>query len=355
MELEGVWFNQEGRRFFSTAMRAEDLIERTSVDVYREESDNYFGYQRLPERSRAMAFSRYLQTQTVPLVPTVVLLNARDGILVEDGQGGANLSDDSLLWVIDGQHRIAGFRHAIEEIGIARLRDYRVPTVIANGLTVEQEAEQFRVINETAKKVRTDLARRILALSARGREGRQQIRRQDRLWEATSADVIGALNRSEDSPLFGRIQAPNEKKVGRHIVRELSFSTSLRPILTTFPYQDWSATRIADQLSDYWQAWEEVLPEAFDRAEDYVLLRATSIYCMHQIALYVWEVCRRRGLEPSVSVIADMLRELGHYTSPEYWEVDNVEGAAVFGGMKGASMLTDLLKEELIERGYVTE
>jgi hypothetical protein len=134
---------------------------------------------------------------------------------------------------------------------VHRLRDYRIPVVIANKLELPQEAEQFRVINETAKKVRTDLARRLLAFAARTRDGRQQIRAQQRIWEATAAEVIEILNNDEESPLFRRIQGPNEKRTGSHTVRELSFSTSLRPILTTFPYQDWRPQKIADQWRDY--------------------------------------------------------------------------------------------------------
>ena len=257
--------------------------------------------------------------------------------------------------MIDGQHRIEGFRYAIDELGLIRLKGFPIPVVIADGLTMPQEAEQFRVINETAKKVRTDLARRLLAFAARSREGRQQIRAQQRLWEAVAAEVIGMLNTDEESALYGRIQAPNEKKGVRHTVRELSFSTSLRPILTTFPYQDWGARKLADQLSDYWQAWREVVPEAFDNAEDYVLLRTPGIFSLHQVALYVWEVCRRRNIEPTVTAIADMLRDLEEHASASYWENDNIEGAAVFGSMKGFSMLADVLKDELFDKGYTLE
>ena len=78
MQLQGTWFNQEGVRLFGSAMRAEDLLVRARVDIYREESGSSVGYQRNPERARARAFARYLHTQSIPLVPTAVLLNARD-------------------------------------------------------------------------------------------------------------------------------------------------------------------------------------------------------------------------------------------------------------------------------------
>ena len=137
MQLEGVWFNQEGVRFFGSAMRAEDLLAHAQVDVYREENGSFLGYQRNPERARARAFARYLRTQSVPVVPTAVLLNARDGFSVgnQNGTSHADIREDADLWVIDGQHRIEGFRYAIDELGLIRLKDFPIPVVIADGLT----------------------------------------------------------------------------------------------------------------------------------------------------------------------------------------------------------------------------
>ena len=350
MMVKGVWFNQDGFRFFATAMRAEDLLARARVDIYRSENGASVGYQRNPERPRARAFGRYLQTQSIPLVPSAITLNARDGISGTDDE--ATIPEGLDLWVIDGQHRIEGFRYAIEEREHNLLRDFRVPVVIASGLTIEQEAEQFRVINETAKKVRTDLARRLLAFAARSSDGRRQIRAQQRLWEATAADVIEMLNSDEASPLRGRIQSPNERRGSWHTIRELSFSTSLRPILTTFPYRDMDGRRIADQLIDYWQAWQEVIPEAFEASDDHVLLRTPGVFSLHQVALYVWEVCRSQGSEPTTSVIASMIGEMGEFATASYWQSENTQGAAVFGSMKGFAILADEMKDALMELGF---
>ena len=141
-----------------------------------------------------------------------------------------------MLWVIDGQHRIEGFRHAINDLGQTDLNDYHMPVVIISGLEIQQEAEQFRVINETAQKVRTDLARRILAMGGGTMEERRQLVEQRRMWEAVGANVAQMLNAAPESPLYQRIQGPNEKKTASHMVKELSFVTSLRPILTMHPY-----------------------------------------------------------------------------------------------------------------------
>ena len=357
MEWQGIAFKQEGVQMFTGAVRAEDLLQGTEIDIFRREDGSESGYQRAPERSRARALARFLKTQNIALLPNSVLLNARDEVEIveEGGLARLRIPDSVKLWVVDGQHRLAGLRVAIEEEEDLRFKDYLIPVVVTVGLDEAKEAEQFRVINETAKKVRTDLARRILALLMSTREGRQQLRSQQRMWEAISSQVIDLLNTDENSPLHGRIQQPNEKRSARHMVREVSFASSLRPILNTFPYQDWGSQKVADQLRDYWEAWCMAVPECFDHAEDYVLLRTPGIFSLHEVALHIWEVCRREDSEPTASRVGDMLSDIPDYTSPRFWESENMEGAAVFGSMKGFRMLADMIKGDLIENGYVTE
>ena len=357
MEWHGIAFKQEGVQMFTGAVRAEDLLHCTEIDIFRQEDGTESGYQRAPERSRARALARFLKSQNLALLPNSVLLNARDEVkITEEGRLAClHIPESMKLWVVDGQHRLAGLRAAIEEEEGSRFMDYPVPVVVTVGLDEPKEAEQFRVINETAKKVRTDLARRILAFSMSTREGRRQLRNQQRMWEATAAKVIDLLNSEESSPLRGRIQQPNEKKSARHTVRELSFSSSLKPILNTFPYQDWGDQKVADQLRDYWEAWYKAVPECFDDAEEYVLLRTPGIFSLHEVALFVWEVCRRENTEPTVLRIGDMLADIPEYTSPGFWASENRDGAAVFGSMKGFRMLADIIKSDLIESGHTTE
>lgn len=357
MDWHGIAFRQEGIQMFVGVVRAEDLLDHTEVDVFRQDDGTESGYQRAPERARARAVAKFLKTQSLALLPNSVLLNTREEFEINQ-QGELailHLPENSNLWVVDGQHRIAGLRVAIEEQGDVRFKDYLVPVVVTMGLDEAMEAEQFRVINETAKKVRTDLARRILAHSMRTQEGRRQLRQQQRVWEATAAEVITILNSEENSPLYGRIQPPNVRKEARHTVRELSFSTSLKPLLTTFPYQDWGPQKVADQLRDYWECWSLAVPECFESANDYVLLRTSGIFSLHQVALHIWEVCRRRNIEPTVSEVGQMLADIPEYTIAEFWERGNVDGAAVFGSMAGFRMLADLMKGDLIEGGHTTE
>ena len=256
-------FRQEGTQMYAAGMRVDDLREVAKVDVWTQDGANESGYQRTPETGRTGKVARYLQSEPKPLMPTSVLLSYRGTLPIEHGEDGsftAVIPQGETLWIIDGQHRIGGFDRAINELGLERLRDYPLPVVIVENPSIDEEANQFRIINETMKKVRTDLARRILAMriAGLGRAGRQEVRVAGRLWEAQAVDVLKLLNSEADSPWYGRVQPPNVRKQPGHIIRELSFTTSLKPVLNERPYRTWPADRIARVLGAYWKTWRSL-------------------------------------------------------------------------------------------------
>lgn len=359
MEVKVIPFKQDATNMYVGVMRIDDILKLAHVDVWRSEEGQESGYQRQPETGRARKVARYLRTSVKPLMPLTVLLGLRREADVHseaDGSLSLILTDDDVLWEVDGQHRLAGFRRVIEEDGVERFRDYILPVVIMEGSSMESEAEQFRIINETMKKVRTDLARRILAMMGRSLAGRREIISVGRGWEATSVDILNILNTDRDSPWYGRIQPPNTRKQASHTIRDASFSTSLKPVLTQRPFRDWRTERIADTLCEYWKAWQELVPDAFDHADDYVLLKTPGVFSLHELAYYVFEACRTRGKDnPNKDDFIEILRHLDEYVSPEFWARDNFQGAAAAGSMKGFGILYDMMKEALIDAGYTID
>src|SRR5690606_1635527 len=139
------------------------------------------------------------------------------------------------------------------------------------------------------KKVNTMLARRLLQmrLEKGGAEVKKALREARRLWEADSVEVIKTLTSDPDSMWFDRVQSPNQKKQPQHIVRELSFSTSLRPLLTDDLTRDLTVERVAGYLRNFWEAWRQIIPEAFEAPEEYVIQKSSGIFILHQVAKYV--------------------------------------------------------------------
>jgi DGQHR domain-containing protein len=269
-----------------------------------------------------------------------------------------DLPDDATLWIVDGQHRVYGLDRAIKEFDLGYLNDFILPVVIVEFASIEDEANQFRIINETMKKVRTDLARRILALRAAGlgREGRRELRQSGRLWEANAVEVLKILSTDEASPWVDRIQSPNSRKSPHQVVRELSFTTSLKPILTEKPYRLLTPEQVAKLLIAYWRAWQSLVPEAFEDPLDYVLMKTPGVFSLHELAYYVLEVLRARDIpRPTEDDFRDILKDLGEYVTAPYWTKHNEHGAAMAGSMKGFSILADAMQEELELAGHGLE
>ncbi len=359
MKVKMQPFEQEGIQMYMGVMRAHELLQVAKVDVWRQDNNDEVGYQRAPETGRIGKVARYLQKDPKPLMPTSILLSYRGGSLEtsrnQDATVTVEIPENETLWIVDGQHRISGFEKAIQEFGIKRLENYLLPVVIVEFPGLEDEANQFRVINETMKKVRTDLARRILALrmGGLGSSERRELRESGRLWEAVAVEVIKVLSTDEDSPWINRIQSPNRRKEPSHVIRELSFSTSLKPILTEYPYRTWTPDRVAKLLKEYWKAWEALAPGAFQEPENYVLLKTPGVFSLHQLARNVMRVLREREItNPTKTDFYDILSDLQDYASAEFWSKDNSEGAALAGSMKGFSILTDTMVDRLKDMGY---
>lgn len=358
MKIQLEPFKQENTQMYAGTMSVAELLEKSKVDVYRKENDQELGYQREPEASRALKVAKYLKTDPKPLIPTAILLSYRgtlERVEEHDGTVTVEIPKDQTLWTIDGQHRLFGFQKAIDEMGIDRLKDYRLPVVIIENPSISEEANQFRVINETMKKVRTDLARHILVMkiSKEGSAARKAIRELGRIWEPMSIEICKVLNNDTSSPWFGKIQLPNEKKTPEHIVRELSFSTSLKPLLNDVIYKTYSPKRIATMLINFWNAWKELAPIAFEKPEEYVLMKTPGVFSGHVLALYVFEVLRGHGInEPSVEDFKQILLDLDDYATADKWAADNQEGPAMAGSMKGFSLTAEAMIETLIEAGH---
>ena len=136
-----------------------------------------------------------------------------------------------ILRVIDGQHRIEGLRYAIDEKDESSLAFLEIPVVIVEIQERTEEMEQFRIINGTAKSVRTDLVNSILTAIAE-EQGADAIPEKDQ-WKVVVTKTVDGLNRREDSPWKDVLLMPDEigtASSSGKITRATSAITSIRII-----------------------------------------------------------------------------------------------------------------------------
>jgi DGQHR domain-containing protein len=354
---------QSGLRIYSGILKAGDLIGVTTVHYYNSELPPEHpdqGYQRPPERSRITSIGSYLIKGIIQggsdgdgLFPTAVTLAARQPLRYNETERELRIEAVPHLQVIDGQHRIAGMRYAIEEKGEEQLRGYPIPCVIIETPDRITEMNQFRIINGTAKSVRTDLVNTILTATAAAR-GEDTVKAKDR-WRIVVTRVVDKLENDLDSPWAGLIMMPD--KAGSptgsdgKIIRATSFMTSLRPVY------DWlkngnllEGKTIEDEtellfgiVASYWRALEEVVSEAFADPGEYVIQKTPGIFSLHKLLSTLlprmWSGRQDWLLTES---FIKFLQDSPEITSPMFWHKKE-NRASAYGSMKGFDELYKLL------------
>jgi DGQHR domain-containing protein len=355
LKLPAIRLTQDGVKLYVTRMYAKDVVKFGKVDAWVPgASDSKQGYQREPRASRLRRVAKFILGKLYPvnILPTAILMNSRDGVSFHeeiDDLGFVTIRPDDELWIVDGQHRIGGLKHAIEEMGAAELEDFPLPVVITEKLDKYAEMMQFFIVNTEQKKIRTDLANRLLQQQAKKTDGFASLLEQGVEWKVRATAVTDRLNVAATSIWKGKIQAPNQKKTSNHVVKEISFTTSLRPVVAgTSLLSKLHVDQVSELLGRYWQALADLMPEAFKNPDRYVIQKTPGIFSLHSIFPLVFELARQRSKNVDVDSFIEVLRPmLDTDDGAEYWERDNDDGASQYGSMKGFRILANHLESSL--------
>jgi DGQHR domain-containing protein len=358
--------SQNGTRIFTGIMAAKDLISVTAVDYFKSSipiDDGKQGYQRPPERTRITRIGSHLIKAIVAgegngggLFPTAVVLAARSPLKFQNGR----LLITDKLQVIDGQHRVAGLRYAIEEKGETDLEDFPLAFVIIEVSDRLVEMNQFTIINGTAKSVRTDLVNSILTATV-AKRGDAAVDERDR-WKVVVTKVVERLDKDPASPWHGLILMPDEtgspKSSGGKIVRATSFMTSLRPVhawLKEFGFLDRCADLnseagiVYDVVSAYWQALQKAVAAPFAAPDDYVIQKTPGLFSLHKLLAHLLPVMFKGHQPWTRENFVKFLQDSPEIADEQFWHKSG-DRAAAYGSMKGFEDLYELLRESIQPR-----
>ena len=266
------------------------------------------------------------------------------------------LPNEAMLRVIDGQHRTEGLRYAIEEKKAMELASLPIPVVIVEIATKVTEMDQFRVINGTAKSVRTDLVNAILTAIAEA-AGADAIPEKD-LWKVVVTKVVDALDHREDSPWKDILLMPDElgvKTAPSKITRATSAITSIRVAyewLREFGFLsgkdlDDQAKFVADILVAYWRAIRNVVPDAFAEPGEYVIQKTPGLFSLHFLLRDSLLGDIYRGRRPwDEATFQEFIEVSPEIIDPHFWHKDSGRASA-YGSMKGFRELADFLEASI--------
>lgn len=330
MIIKGHKIEQGNTSIYVGLMNVRDLLDQAEVDMFV--SGHPDGYQRALSQARARAFGRFIAGGGVS--PSSILINIRDGEIIENPDGTLNLPEEVTKWIVDGQHRMEGLRFAIERD--PTINGLEFPVVIMNQNSDYEEAKQFVVINKTQKGVRTDLAERFImrAVKEEGRDKLVTMRESGVLrsilknveWVSKTIEIADILNSDKTHTWYGRVRLPNEPKDGTTIAQK-SFTDSLEPVIKNSFFQGKNVQHIAAALGNYWDAISELCEDAFDSPRDYVIQKTTGVFVLHKIFPRVSEFCHddRGNRVLTKEKIKSVLEGLPFMTA-DYWANDGPAG-----------------------------
>lgn len=210
---------QGDHRFYSFTMPS-DVLAETCFVVNRDEDPNE-GFQRELDKKRATEIANYID-MGLGTIPSSIVLSAQDECeFVYDSKkkSASFLRIKKAFLIIDGQHRVYGFKLAKTAL--------RIPVVVYENLSKRDESRLFIDINSKQRGVPTELLLDIKKMAEYENDTEQYLR-----------EIFDTFSSEVDSALYNRLSASKKEK-GK--VTRSVFNTALKPLVKIFgnknPYE----------------------------------------------------------------------------------------------------------------------
>ncbi len=173
-------------------------------DVSRRVSDKKLGYQRSFSKTRIKQIENYINNEQ-GVIPNSILVNLDPDKYnySEDDKTLILKDEESLGLIIDGQHRVKGTYEANPE--------FELMVCATLGLSIQEQAKLFVIINKTQKGVPASLYLDLLPLLEGDIEDFDQ---EGISAERRATEIATRLNEDEESPLYQLIRRTGEGSFG---------------------------------------------------------------------------------------------------------------------------------------------
>lgn len=207
---------QGNHRFYTLTMPTEVLAK--CCYVTSREEDPVAGFQRVLDKKRAQEIADYMD-QGFGTIPSSIVLSAQPEAELTDNTKNKTLEftyHPKSFLVLDGQHRVFGFSLAKTNL--------RIPVVIYNKLSRQEESKLFIDINTKQRPVPNELLLDIKKLAEDESDP-----------QALLSDLFDRFNLDATSPLLG-LMSPSKRQSKK--LSRVTFNSAVKPVLSVFSDQD---------------------------------------------------------------------------------------------------------------------
>lgn len=304
-----VNFKQRNVDMFMISSTVENIIDNYKVEIYDQDT-NKNGYQRSPIPAHYRDIAQYLITNTQSIFLPSAIIGAVDKQQITlTAEGHLHIKDP--IRIVDGQHRIEGFKHAIatelkkridvDVHTIQQLHSFELPIILMviddSPQAKLNEVIAFIDINSKGKKVSTDLAIRLR--NEMYTETHDYLKEEKKLLEKIATDITLFLTNHAQGPLWYKAikTVPTDK--GR-IISINSFNKSLYPIIkniiklttrtNTVETVETVETLVSHLQTFILTAWKDIhnqWPDCFSEDKtfdkDYNIQKGIGVHALHLI------------------------------------------------------------------------
>lgn len=203
---------QGNHRFYTLTMPTEVLAK--CCFVTSRDEDPISGFQRVLDKRRAQEIADYMDLG-FGTIPSSIVLSAQPEAELKDIGKGKTLEftfHPKSFLVLDGQHRVYGFSLAKTNL--------RVPVVIYNKLTRQEESKLFIDINTKQRPVPNELLLDIRKLAEDENDS-----------EALLGELFDSFNLDSTSPLLG-LMSPAKRQSNK--LSRVTFNNAAKSVLAVF-------------------------------------------------------------------------------------------------------------------------
>lgn len=312
--------HQVSRPFLLTTMKL-GVLSKISYAAVRGQSAEEGAVQRVLNQQRIISIKNF--TLSGGPYPGAVVLNwvKTDNPLVREGNNIKFKDDEYSAQLIDGQHRVAGIKEAIEEN--PAIAEHEIPVSIYENMSTKECADIFLSINTEQRTVPKSLVFDLYGIASEPLIDSAAVR---------ARDIANALNERADSPYFKNIKLPGAPKRRGGIALSTAVS-SLKPLLEdkgTFEQVGITSLEIQTQIiinlfsalrikyGDKWESNNNAFQYAagFVGAIDFLKNRLVN-YCMTIKSFKTEIISQAINLTPSTLLLQDEVKGLGGKDAPK--------------------------------------
>jgi DGQHR domain-containing protein len=322
---------QGGVDFYAFVLDSKTLREISFVS--KREIGNPKGYQRYLNEDRIKEVGEYIKKprSTFPnsIIVSLDSTKARFEPSQEENRGTLVIpKEPDIAWIIDGQHRLNGFKYS-------EGKEFDLLIAAYLGLPETYQATIFKVINSKQKGVNLSLIYDLIELT---KDAEYQDQR--------AHEIVKALNCEIDSVWKDNIKMLG---IGKGIISQAALIAELKKLLNDKIFEEYPVGEQVKILKDYFAVLKELFPIAW-LSKKHVLCKTLGTAAVLLIMPKVLIHCRIKG-NFNKTTMKELLKSLVTVQIPLETGFETIDFSGkqlgAFGGRKGQRKLADILEKSL--------